>query len=117
MDAVLAAQFINPKPDRARAFKAEKPTVTCFPETGPFRAGSFQFWCLLGEGGFHDENKVHGGVDHLHIASDERRNVSCRSLSEGWNSRDHGLQLRKKYAGLMHSEMKRLVADLSLGKR
>jgi len=96
--------------------------MTCFPVFGPIFAGKFQF------GGMrdsvrrtrkdHEEIKVYGGADCLHPAC--RKAGISEATYYNW---------RKKYGGLMPSEMKRLrqleeengklkkiVADLSLDK-
>ena len=84
---------------------------------------------FLGGGEFHEEIEVHGGTDRLHSEAAEDGTPVAEVCRKAGISDATFYTWRKKYAGLMPSEMKRLkqleeengrlkklVADLSLDK-
>jgi hypothetical protein len=106
--------------------------VTCLPVFGPIIAGKFQFSGECDSGRRtrtdHEEIEVHGGANRL-CASAGRGRDGRRGLQEGRDREATYYSWRKKYGGLMPSEVKRLrqleeengklkkiVADLSLDK-
>jgi hypothetical protein len=62
------------------------------------------------------EDEVFRGADRLHIEEGGGWHADWRSGLQGRHQRRDVYTWRRKYAGLLPAEMKRLVADLSLDK-
>ncbi|CAM5495728.1 hypothetical protein AFEL58S_03534 [Afipia felis] len=82
-----------------------------------------------GRGEFYEGIEVFGSADRIRFEAGRRRRSRCRGLPQGGISEATFYNWRKKYAGLMPSEVKRLrqledentklkriVAELSLDK-
>jgi len=107
--------------------------VTCFRFSGPINAGKFQFSGMCDSGRWtrkdHEEIEVHGSADCLILRQAEEGTAVGEVCRKAGISEATYYNWRKKYAGLMPSEIKRLrqleeengklkkiVADLSLDK-
>ena len=103
--------------------------MTCFPFFGPVQAGKFQF--RLGPGSeVSDEGiEVFGGADRVRLRQAEEGTAIGEVCRKAGISEATFYNWRKKYAGVLPSEMKRLkqleeengklkklVADLSLDR-
>jgi len=87
-------------------------TLTCPRYFGPIFAGNFQFSGMCDSGRWtredHEEIEVYGGADRLHPAAGRGRASVGEICRKAGISEATYYNWRKKYVGLMPSEMKRL---------
>ena len=100
------------------------------PQTGPFEAGVFRYAFLAGRGAeSHEGEQVFGRPKGVHHQAGRRRNTVAEICRKAGISQATYFNWKKKYAGLLPTEMKRLkqledenarlkkiVADLTLDR-
>ena len=82
--------------------------MTCFPFLGPVQAGKFQFRVGPGPEAEDEGIEVFGGADRVCFAAGGRGTAIGEVCRKAGISEATFYNWRKKYAGLMPSEMKRL---------